>query len=88
MTLRKLAVAVASLVLVARAVVWALGLEAHTSVLAGMPLGASSWVLGPVIVVIQLAAWTVAPILLTWTALDRGIAAIAARAARRSSPPR
>ncbi|MCA9587068.1 MAG: hypothetical protein KC657_17055 [Myxococcales bacterium] len=87
MTLRRMAVATAGVVLAARAALWALGLEAHTCVLAGMPLDASSWVLGPLVVAIQLATWTVAPILLCWAALDRAAGILGTRVLRRSSEP-
>ena len=39
------------------------GLAEHTSVIAGMPLSASSWALGPLYVAVYLAAATAAPVL-------------------------
>ena len=46
-----------------------LGIDEHACVVAGMPLSNASWVLGPIAVLLSLAATIVAPILVIGAAL-------------------
>lgn len=75
MTLRRFAFVVALSILVLRVVASLLGWEAHASVLAGMPVDRTSWVIGPLLFVLHLAAWTVPPITFLALALEAALRA-------------
>jgi hypothetical protein len=64
-------IAIAAAIVCARVAFRLLGLDAHASVVAGMPLSNASWVLGPVAVVLSLAAAIVTPVLVIAAALTR-----------------
>lgn len=60
----------AALLVVAYELARLAGVAEHTSAIAGMPRDASSWVLGPMYVLLYLLTVTVAPILALTAALD------------------
>lgn len=88
MTLRRLALVSALLVLGLRVVASLLGWEAHTSILAGMPVDSTSWVKGPLLFALHLAAWTIAPITLLALALEAALRASGDAIRTRASTPR
>lgn len=67
-----LLVTAAAFVIVRALMQW-LGLDAHASVLAGMPQSEASWVLGPLYVVVQLLAAVVSPVLVVAAVISVGL---------------
>jgi len=59
-----------ALILVAHLAMRTLGLGAHMSVLAGMPIDATSFVIAPIYLVVYLLVVLVAPVLLLAGAID------------------
>ena len=60
----------AALLVVLRLGLGAAGLAEHTSVIAGMPISQASWTMGPLYVLVHLAAEIVAPVLAIAAALE------------------
>jgi hypothetical protein len=62
-------IAIAFAIACARVAFRLLGIDEHAAVVSGMPLGAASWVLGPIAVLLSLAATIVLPALVLGAAL-------------------
>lgn len=62
--------AIAAMLFVAHLIARAAGLADHTSAIAGMPISAASWTLGPLHVLLYLLVVVVAPILTIAATID------------------